>query len=99
MTGFHGTLISSFARLHLDSAVDDVNDELLDPWAGLQATAGLTPGPITPFMEKELLQDKDLSLDGGLFERTTGFRPKREKLGVAEVDEVVQSYKRMGWWP
>lgn len=74
-TGFHGTLISAFARLNLDHVVDEVNDETLDPWADLQTKAGISQStPLSPFMEKELLKDTDLSLDGGLFERETGFR-------------------------
>tara|TARA_R110002003_G_scaffold126_39_gene11777 strand:- start:8643 stop:8945 length:303 start_codon:yes stop_codon:yes gene_type:complete len=73
-TGFHGTLISAFAKLHLDHVVDEVNDETLDPWAELQQEAGISQStPLTPFMEKELLRDADLSLDGSLFEKETGF--------------------------
>lgn len=98
-TGFQGTLISSFARLNLDHVVDDVNDETLDPWAELQSHANIEPGPITPFLEKELLKDNDLSLDGGSFEKVTGFVYRREGLGEREVREVVESFGRMGWWP
>lgn len=73
-TGFHGTLISAFARLNLDHVVDEVNDETLDPWAELQQAAGIShTTPLSPFMEKELLRDADLSLDGSAFEKTTGF--------------------------
>lgn len=74
-TGFHGTLISAFARLNLDHVVDEVNDETLDPWADLQTKAGISQTtPLSPFMEKELLRDMDLSLDGSAFERETGFQ-------------------------
>lgn len=74
-TGFHGTIISAFARLNLDYVVDDVNDESLDPWADLQSKAGISQTtPLSPFMERELLKDTDLSLDGSLFERETGFQ-------------------------
>jgi len=75
-TGFQGTLINTFARLNLEHVVDDLNDETLDPWAELQLKAGTESAgssPLTPFMEKELLRDADLSLDGSLFEKTTGF--------------------------
>ena len=73
-TGFQGTIISTFARLNLDRVVDDVNDETLDPWADLQTKAGIPQTtPLSPFMEKELLKDTDLSLDGSAFEQTTGF--------------------------
>ncbi len=34
-TGFQGTLISNFAKLNMDTVVDDVNDEVLGPWADL----------------------------------------------------------------
>lgn len=73
-TGFQGTLVSQFARLHLDSVVDDLNDETLDPWADLQAESKTnTSTPLNPFMEKELLKDHDLSMDGEAFIRTVGF--------------------------
>ncbi len=74
-TGFYGTIISAFAKLHLDGVVDDVNDENLDPWAELQMQAGITQTtPLSPFMEKELLKDTDLSMDGTKFEKETGFQ-------------------------
>lgn len=54
--------------------MDDVNDEILDPWADLQTKAGIPQTtPLSPFMEKELLKDTDLSLDGSAFEQATGF--------------------------
>ncbi|KAI4150605.1 MAG: hypothetical protein LQ340_003986, partial [Diploschistes diacapsis] len=57
-TGFQNTLVSTFARFNLDSVVDDVNEDVLQPWADLLAERGITrPGPIGPFMEKELLRD------------------------------------------
>lgn len=99
-TGFQGQLISTFARLHLDSVVDDVNDELLGPWADLLAEAGISrPGPLTPFMERELLKDTDLSMDGSLLERLLGFRYERPKITKELVEEVIESYKKMKWWP
>jgi hypothetical protein len=114
---FQGSIVSHFAKLHLDSVVDDLNDETLDPWADLQAEAGIPDtSPLNPFMEKELLKDNDLSLDGTLFIRETGFqsvtlysllmrqianlyRYKHPKLTKEEVEAVIESYRRMKWWP
>ncbi|KAK4205234.1 hypothetical protein QBC40DRAFT_260885 [Triangularia verruculosa] len=99
-TGFQGSLISTFAKLNLDSVVDDVNDELLGPWADLLAEAGITrPGPLTPFMEKELLKDTDLSMDGSRLEEVVGFTYEKPKISKELVDEVIESYKKMKWWP
>jgi hypothetical protein len=99
-TGFQGQLISTFARLNMDSVVDDVNDELLGPWAELLADAGITrPGPLTPFMEKELLKDTDLSMDGSRLEKVVGFEYDKPKITKELIEEVIESYKRMKWWP
>lgn len=100
-TGFQGSLISQFAKMHLESVVDDLNEDILQPWADILAKKGITrPGPLSPFLEKELLKDTDLSLDGGLFERVTGFEYERGAGLTREgVEEMVKSYQRMGWWP
>ncbi|KAJ0121141.1 nad dependent epimerase dehydratase [Diaporthe amygdali] len=99
-TGFQGTLISSFAKLNMDSVVEDVNDELLGPWADLLEAAGITrPGPLTPYMEKELLKDTDLSMDGSRLEKVLGFEYQKPKVDRELLEEVIESYKKMKWWP
>lgn len=99
-TGFQGTLISSFAKLNMDSVVEDLNDELLGPWAELLEEAGITrPGPLTPFMEIELLKDTDLSMDGSRLEKLLGFEYTKPQINKELLEEVIESYKRMKWWP
>ncbi|PSK60637.1 hypothetical protein B9Z65_787 [Elsinoe australis] len=100
-TGFQNTLINTFARLNLEHVVDDVNDETLDPWADLQQAAGIDAGsgPLTPFMEKELLKDTDLSVDGSKFAKMLGFKYEHPKITRQECESVIESYKRMKWWP
>jgi nucleoside-diphosphate-sugar epimerase len=75
-TGFQNIAINTYARLHLGTIVDDVNDDSLDDWADLQEDAGIKEngGPLSPFMEKELLRDADLCLDGSRFETVVGFK-------------------------
>lgn len=101
-TGFQGTLISSFARFNLDSVVDDVNEEILQPWADLLKESGIKDGgPLSPFMEKELLKDCNLCLNAGRAGEVLGWRCKEglERLTEGGVKEVLDSYTRMGWWP
>ncbi|ROT35455.1 NAD dependent epimerase/dehydratase [Sodiomyces alkalinus F11] len=99
-TGFQGQLISTFARLSLDSVVDDVNDELLGPWAELLEKAGISrPGPLTPFLEKELIKDTDLSMDGSRLEQVVGFQYEKPAMSKELLEEVIESYKKMNWWP
>ena len=101
-TGFQNALINTFAKFNLDSVVDDVNEDVLQPWADLLAQKGVTrAGPIGPFMEKELLKDSDLCLNGNRARRVLGWAPgaAREKMNEETVRSVVSSYERMGWWP
>ena len=101
-TGFQNTLVSAFARFNLDSVVDDVNEEVLQPWADLLAEKGITrPGPIGPFMEKELLRDCDLCLNAAKARRVLGWKPEkgREEISVEGVKAVVESWRGRGWWP
>jgi nucleoside-diphosphate-sugar epimerase len=99
-TGFQGQMISTFAKLNLDSVVDDVNDELLAPWAELLSDADITrPGPLSPFMEKELLKDTDLSMDGSRLESLLQFKYEKPQLTKDLLEEVIESYRKMKWWP
>ncbi|VUC27836.1 unnamed protein product [Clonostachys rosea] len=99
-TGFQGQLISTFARLNLDSVVDDVNDEVLGPWADLLQAAEITrPGPLSPFMEKELLKDTDLSMNADRLDNLLGFKYGHPTMTKELIEEVIESYKKMNWWP
>ena len=101
-TGFQGTIVNAFARLHLDAVVDDVNEDVLQPWADLLAAKKITrAGPIGPFMEKELLKDSDLCLNTARAKRVLGWSlgEGREKMSIGLVGSVVDSYERMNWWP
>ena len=84
----------------MDSVVDDVNDEALGPWAELLEDAGITrPGPLTPFLEKELLKDTDLSMDGSRLKQVVGFKYEKPKITKELVQDMIDSYTRIGWWP
>lgn len=81
-------------------AVDDFNYEAAKVWMKLLADASISrPVPLTPFVEIEMLCETDLSLDGELLERLLGFKYERPVLTVELLEEVVESYKRMKWWP
>ena len=97
---FLGSVVSQFAKLNLDEVVDDMNEVSLQVWAELLEQKGIVrPGPISPFLERDVLKDQDMSIDGTLFETTTDWRPSRERFDAEGVRGMVESYKRMGWWP
>ena len=101
-TGFQGSIVSQFAKLNLDNVVDDVNEDILQPWADMLKTKGLDAGqgsPLTPFMEKELLKDHSLCLDGKKARETLAWTVERDRLTEVRVKEILESYERMRWWP
>lgn len=63
-TGFQGTVISSFAKMNLESVVEDVNEKHLQPWSELLKEQNINNSPLTPYLDKELLKDNALSVDG-----------------------------------
>lgn len=97
---FLGSLGSQLAKMSLDDIVDEANEDMLQVWAELLEDKQIQrPGPINPFVERDVLKSDDLSLDGSLFESITGWKPKREAFNADTVNEIVRSYENMGWWP
>ncbi|CEJ54008.1 Putative NAD dependent epimerase/dehydratase family protein [Penicillium brasilianum] len=97
---FLGSLASQLAKMNLDDVVDDMNEVSLQEWADLVAKSKIErPGPIGPFLELDVLKAQDMSIDGSLFESTVGWKPKYEHFDADSVREMVESYKRMNWWP
>ncbi|KAI9922815.1 hypothetical protein PsorP6_000332 [Peronosclerospora sorghi] len=71
-SGFIGKLVSNLARVRLADVVDDANEKHMQPWADLCAEHGITNTPLTPYIDKELLQHNHLYVDGSKIE-STGF--------------------------
>ncbi|KFY13371.1 hypothetical protein V491_06419 [Pseudogymnoascus sp. VKM F-3775] len=86
--------------MNMDHVLEDINEHVMGPWADLLSDAGITrPGPLGPYLEKEQLKDEDLYLDGSRFESLAGFTYSRPTLGKKELEEMIESYKTMNWWP
>ncbi|KAJ1531186.1 hypothetical protein HK405_001553 [Cladochytrium tenue] len=98
-TGFQGTIVSQFAKLNLASVTEDVNDEHLQPWSEICKAAGVTATPLTPYLDKELLRDNALSVDGSKIKTTFGFVYERPKMTTDSLREVIVEFEATGVWP
>ncbi|KAJ3079654.1 hypothetical protein HDU99_010402 [Rhizoclosmatium hyalinum] len=98
-TGFQGTIISQFAKLNLESITEDVNEKHLEPWAQLCKAGGVNSTPLTPYLDKELLRDNALNLDGSLIERTFDFQYSVPKFTEEKIREVIKDFEDIGVWP
>ncbi|KAI8644860.1 hypothetical protein BD408DRAFT_474713 [Parasitella parasitica] len=98
-TGYHGNVVSSFAKLNLDSVIDVVNEKHLAPWAELVRKNGIVVTPLSPYIDKELLYNNTLSVDGSKIERDTGFTYSVPLLTTEKLSEIIDGYKELEVWP
>ncbi|KAI8923727.1 hypothetical protein BC831DRAFT_469701 [Entophlyctis helioformis] len=98
-TGFQGTMISQFAKLNLESVTEDVNDKHLQPWSELCKAGGVANTPLTPYLDRELLKDNALSIDGSKVETELGFVYKHPQVTEALLREVIDEFVASGIWP
>ncbi|KAL3667448.1 hypothetical protein V7S43_007670 [Phytophthora oleae] len=97
-TGFIGKLVSNLARVRLADVVDDANEKHMQPWADLCAEHGISNTPLTPYIDKELLQHNHLYADGSKIE-STGFRYEYPTLETKEVRGVLEEMVQQKIFP
>ncbi|KAG4084173.1 NAD(P)-binding protein [Neocallimastix lanati (nom. inval.)] len=98
-TGFQGALISNFAKLNMESVTEDINDKHLQPWSELCKNSGVINTPLTPYLDKELLKDNALSVDGSKIEKELGFTYNVPKVTLEKIREVIDDFVELGIWP
>lgn len=72
-TGFYGSIMSNLAQLKLEELVDEANDGHLGPWNEMLRECGISSTPLNPYLEKELLYNNSLSVDGSKI-KSLGFQ-------------------------
>ncbi|XP_065841954.1 dTDP-glucose 4,6-dehydratase-like [Oscarella lobularis] len=95
---FFGTLASSLAKLSLSNIQEDSNDKHLDPWSKACTRDNVATTPLSPYLDKELLANKHLCIDGSKIEGT-GFEYKVREPTVALFREIVDDYVKLGLFP
>ncbi|KAI9318392.1 hypothetical protein BX666DRAFT_1927480 [Dichotomocladium elegans] len=98
-TGYYGSVVSSFAKLNLDSVTEDVNEKHLAPWAALLKSSNIHVSPLSPYLDQELLYNHALSVDGSKIERETGFIYSVPYLTKEKLVEVIDHFKALNVWP
>ncbi|KAI8801898.1 hypothetical protein BJ742DRAFT_835356 [Cladochytrium replicatum] len=98
-TGFQGTAINLYAKMNLEAVTEDVNDKHLQPWSDLCKSSGVVNTPLTPYLDKELLKENFLSVDGSKIEREFGFSYSIPEPTSQNLKQVVDEYVAIGIWP
>jgi nucleoside-diphosphate-sugar epimerase len=95
-TGFQGTLQSKAAtKIALSSVAEMVNNKHVPTFQKVAEKHQIANSPISPFLDKELLKDNHLSLDGSKITKDKGFAYEfpdvTEELFVEEIRKAIDN--------
>ncbi|CAG8800919.1 33948_t:CDS:2, partial [Racocetra persica] len=93
-------LYTAIEFLNLDNAVEDSNDKHMGPWTTfIRDSKKIKNTPLTPYVDKELLYNNPLSVDGTKITVETGFQYEVPELTDEKLVEMIEDFKVIGWWP
>lgn len=92
-TGFQGSIISNLAKINMADTAETVNDKHVPTWNELCKAAGILNTPLSPYIDKELLYNNSLGVDGSkIVNDKIGFNYEFPKLTAALLREQIQEY-------
>lgn len=95
--GYHGVLINNAARLKMNYACEAANEKHLEPWNELTKAHSLNT-PLSPYLDREVLGDKHLCVDGTKIEET-GFRYSHPVLTIEALRAQTEYAIAQGIFP
>jgi len=98
-TGFLGTMKTKMATsISMKMVAETANDKHLKPWSDLCKKYNITTTPLTPYLDEELLYDKDLCIDGKTI-TSTGFTYSHPKVTAELLRESLDYHVANGSFP
>jgi len=97
-TGYWGTILSNLAQLKLQDAVDTANENHMSPWLEMLKTANINFTPLSPYIDKELLQNIWLNIDGTAIE-ALGFIYSKPKMKQEYLEEEIEYFVLQNIFP
>lgn len=89
-TKFAGKMLSGVAqKLGMDNVTSTVNDKHVAPWSKMCKEKGIEITPLSPYLDKELLGNTPLSVDGSAIE-ATGFTYEVPEVTEDKIREWVE---------
>ena len=71
----------------------------MDEWTAILRDQGVKPSSLTPYLEKDDLDNHFWSIDGSKIERKLGFTYIHQELKTSALREQVEDFISMGIWP
>lgn len=97
-TGFFGSIVSNAARLSMGSVAASANDKHLPAFSKLCAEHKILNTPINPLIDKELLYNNHLYIDGSKITKESDFKYKH-RVSLELLREQVEYFIRQGIFP
>jgi len=98
-TGFHGNLISKAAALKLTAVAKMANDNHMSPWSEMCKDYKIGNTPLSPYLDKELLYNKPLCINGTAITGLNGFKYLHPALTEEGVREELDYWIKLGKFP
>lgn len=98
-TGFVGSIMSNLAKLKLDTLVEEANEGHLEPWVELCSAEGIGFTPLSPIIDKELLYNNPLAIDGGKIKSVLGFQCSCPELTKDLLVDSMEYWQRLKLFP
>ncbi|EDQ91442.1 uncharacterized protein MONBRDRAFT_15331 [Monosiga brevicollis MX1] len=88
--GFVGSTLSNMARLNMSAVVETSNEKHMEPWSRMCVDADIGNTPLTPYLDKELLYNNSLAVDGSKIE-ALGFEYKHPAPTLDLLRDAVEA--------
>lgn len=91
--------------LNLESITEDVNEKHLQPWSNLCKAGDVVNTPLTPYLDRELLKDNGLCVDGSTvkkfneIEKKLGFVYNYPEMTEPLIRQVIDAFVNAKLWP
>jgi nucleoside-diphosphate-sugar epimerase len=97
-TGFQGMIINNAAKVYIGGAAQMSNDKHVPTWTKLCQENKVLNTPISPYIDKELLSNNNLFIDGSKITKDSSFTYK-EKCTLDTVKEQLQAAIKQAIFP
>jgi len=98
-TKFAGKMLSAAAqKLGMEHVTSTVNDKHVAPWSRMTKDKGIEITPLSPYLDKELLGNTHLCIDGRAIE-ATGFSYAVPEMTTEKMREWVEYYEKLKLFP
>jgi len=96
---FLGSVLSSLAKMQLTAVAEEANDKHVPGWTKLCQKHNILNTPLSPYIDKELLLNNHLSVDGTKIAKELDFKYSHPKMTKELLQAVIESFIAQGIFP